>query len=235
MEQHTSPYMRPKDAATLIILRQDGPAPKFMMGKRHQNSKFMPGKFVFPGGRVDAGDGRVRPLVDLHPQVEQSLLNKMRRTPSVLRARALAMAAVRETFEEVGLIVGKPHHGRFTTRSAGWEPFAQTGYGPVLDKMRLIARAITPPGRTRRFDARFFVVDAGEVANLDSPCAIDNDELLECHWVGFDDMHSLDLPWITQKILSVLAENLNRPGSLDPGSPALFHHMTRSGWCHETV
>ncbi len=235
MDQHTSPYMRPKDAATLIILRQDGPHPRFMMGKRHENSKFMPGKFVFPGGRVDAGDSRVKPITDLHPKVEQSLINKMRGAPSPLRARAIAMAAIRETFEEVGLIVGKQHKGAFKTRSATWLPFGDTGYGPTLDKMRLIARAITPPGRTRRFDARFFVIDASEIANLDAPCTIDNDELLECHWVGFDDIHNLDLPWITQKILGVLRKNLTKPGSLDPGSPALFHHMTKSGWCHETV
>jgi len=235
MDQHTNPYIRPKDAATLIILRQDGEKTRFMMGKRHANSKFMPGKFVFPGGRVDAGDCRVKPLTDLHPKVEKSLINKMRRTPSPLRARALAMAAVRETFEEVGLIIGKPHQGAFTTRSPGWKPFANAGYGPALDQMRLIARAITPPGRTRRFDARFFVIDASEVVNIDSPCTIDNEELLECHWVGFDDIMSLDLPWITQKILGVLRESLNNPGSLDPGTPAMFHHMTKSGWCHETV
>ncbi|VAV98553.1 MutT/Nudix family protein [hydrothermal vent metagenome] len=227
--------MRPKDAATLIILRQDGPHPKFMMGKRHENSKFMPGKFVFPGGRVDAGDCRVKPLTNLHPKVEQSLINKMRRTPSPLRARALAMAAIRETFEEVGLIIGKQHNGAFNTRASGWRQFGQTGYGPALDQMRLIARAITPPGRTRRFDARFFVIDASEVANLDSPYSIDNDELLECHWVGFDDILSLDLPWITQKILGVLRQSLKQPGSLDPGKPAMFHHMTKSGWCQETV
>jgi len=197
MDQHNSPYMRPKDAATLIILRHDGPETRFLMGKRHQNSKFMPGKFVFPGGRVDAGDCRVKPMIDLHHKVERSLLNKMRGKPSPLRARALAMAAVRETFEEVGLIIGKAHNGCFKTHSKTWRPFGQTGFGPSLDQLRLIARAITPPGRTRRFDARFFVVDASHVANLDSPCAIENEELLECHWVGFKEVSKLDLPSIT--------------------------------------
>lgn len=235
MEQHTSPYMRPKDAATLIILRKDGPHTKFMMGKRHENSKFMPGKFVFPGGRVDAGDCRIKPISDLHPKVEQSLLNKMRGKPSALRARGLAMAAIRETFEEVGLIIGKQHNGAFTSRSAGWKPFGQTGYAPALEQMRLIARAITPPGRTRRFDARFFVVDSDQVANIDSPCAIDNDELLECHWVSFAETKAMDLPWITQKVLKFLDEGLQQPGNIAPGTPAMFHHMTKSGWCYETV
>lgn len=235
MDKHISPYMRPRDAATLIILRHDGSKPRFIMGKRHENSKFMPGKFVFPGGRVDAGDGRICPLSELHPKVEQSLLNKMRGIPTPRRARGLAMAAIRETFEEVGLIVGKPHDGSFHSRSSGWKPFADTGYGPSLDKLRLLARAITPPGRTRRFDARFFVVDASEVANLDSPCQIDNEELLECHWVDFDTARDMDLPFITQKILNILADTLKKPDGLAPGAPAHFQHMLHSRWHNELV
>jgi len=50
----TSPYVRPKDAATLILVDRGGRVPKVLLGKRHQGHKFMPGKFVFPGGRVDA-------------------------------------------------------------------------------------------------------------------------------------------------------------------------------------
>lgn len=227
--------MRPKDAATLIILRKDGPEPRFMMGKRHENSKFMPGKFVFPGGRVDAADSRVKPISELHPQVEQSLINKMRGTPSPLRARALAMAAIRETFEEVGLVIGKPHNGGFNTKSPAWQLFGQTGHAPTLDQMRLIARAITPPGRPRRFDARFFVIDASEVANLDEPCSIDNEELLECHWVGFDAAKSLDLPGITHRVLNILADAIKQPDILKPGNPVHFQRMTPKGWHKETV
>jgi len=235
MNIHNSPYMRPKDAATLIILRNDGPVPTFMMGKRHENCKFMPGKFVFPGGRVDAGDSRVKPISDLHPKVERSLINKMRGVPSPLRARALAMAAVRETFEEVGLIIGKPHNGAFATRSPGWKPFGQTGYGPALDQMRLLARAITPPGRTRRFDARFFVVDASEVVNLDTPCSVDNDELLECHWVGFTAAKAMDLPSITLRVLDMLAKAIKNPDGLKPGTPAHFQHMANTRWHDDLV
>jgi len=235
MEKHTSPYMRPKDAATLIVLRHEGGKTRFMMGKRHENSKFMPGKFVFPGGRVDAGDSRVKPVTNLNPLVETSLINKMRGTPSPLRARALAMAAIRETFEEVGLIIGKPHGGKLTSRSSGWKAFFEAGHAPSLEKMHFIARAITPPGRTRRFDARFFVIDSSEVANLDSPCTIDNDELLECHWVDFDKAKELNLPWITQQVLQIVARELNNPNGLEPGRPVHFQRMTKSGWCNETV
>jgi 8-oxo-dGTP pyrophosphatase MutT (NUDIX family) len=235
MEKAGYPPMRPRDAATLIILRHDGPSPRFMMGKRHENSKFMPGKFVFPGGRVDPGDSRVIPANPLHPLVEKSLLNKMRGKPSRLRAQALAMAAIRETFEEVGLIIGKPHHGGFHTRSKHWKPFADTGHAPDLSNINFLARAITPPGRPRRFDARFFVVDASQVANIDSPCAVDTDELLECHWVSFDKVGKLDLPYITTRILGLLQESLASKDGLAPGHPVPFQRMSPAGWVWDTV
>ncbi len=230
-----SAVMRPRDAATLIIVRHDDDKPRFMMGKRHENSAFMPGKFVFPGGRVDRGDCRVKPASELHPSVEKALINKMRGTASTLRARGLAMAAIRETFEEVGLIVGKPHEGSFKTTSTNWKPFADTGFSPSLKNLRFLARAITPPGRTRRFDARFLVADASEVANLDSPVKIDSDELLECHWVSFETAKDLNLPYITQQVLKMLAEALENKDGLSPDRPARFQHMQRGNWCYETV
>ena len=227
--------MRPRDAATLIILRHDDDRPRFMMGKRHENSSFMPGKFVFPGGRVDAGDCRVKPASELHRDVEKALINKMRGTPSVLRARGLAMAAIRETFEEVGLIIGKPHEGQFSTKSKGWQEFADTGFMPSLENLRFLARAITPPGRTRRFDARFLVADASDVANIDSPVQVNSDELLECHWVSFEKAKELDLPFITKQILKMLAQTLESKQGLTPQHPARFQHMQRGQWCYETV
>ena len=235
MEQFGHPNMRPRDAATLIIVRKDGDTHKFMMGKRHENSKFMPGKFVFPGGRVDPGDSRVKPLQELDPLVEKSLLSKMRGKPSANRARALAMAAIRETFEEVGLIVGKPHGGKFKTRSKHWHPFAETGYAPSLENIRFLARAITPVGRPRRFDARFFVVDAGEVANIDDPYQVNSDELLESHWVSFERSKQLDLPFITRQILSELDYAMTMKDGLKPGNPVPLHRMGPKGWVWETV
>lgn len=226
---------RPRDASTLIIVRNDDTVPRFIMGKRHENSKFMPGKFVFPGGRVDACDSRVKPVKNLHPLVEKTLLNKMRGKPSALRARALAMAAIRETFEEVGLVVGKAHANTFSTKSAAWEQFADTGYAPSLENIRFLARAITPPGRPRRYDTRFLVVDAGEVANIDQPVRIDSDELLECHWVSFADSEKLDLPFITRRILEYLQESLHDGAGLKPGTPRPFQYMNHGKWCHEKV
>src|SRR6058998_3405460 len=93
------PYLRPKDAATLILIDRAGEVPKVLLGRRHGGHKFMPGKFVFPGGRVERPDRLLAIASPLHPEVEQHLLRSVRR-PDSAAARALALAAIRETFEE---------------------------------------------------------------------------------------------------------------------------------------
>jgi len=90
--------LRPKDAATLIILDRDGPLPRVLMGRRHLGHKFMPGKFVFPGGRIDLGDRSMPVVGALHPRIEAALAARVVR-PSAKRGRALALAAIRENRE----------------------------------------------------------------------------------------------------------------------------------------
>ena len=97
--------VRPKDAATLIIVRRDRAVPEILMGRRSDGHDFLPNKFVFPGGRVDRGDNMVKPHSGLRLEVESRLLKGCSST----KARALGMAAVRETFEETGLILSLIH------------------------------------------------------------------------------------------------------------------------------
>ena len=101
----SSPYVRPKDAATLILVDRSGAVPKVLLGKRHARHKFMPGKFVFPGGRVEPADKLMPVARPLDPHAEAQLMKRFRRA-SAARARALALAAIRETFEETGLLLG---------------------------------------------------------------------------------------------------------------------------------
>src|SRR5271154_3830318 len=96
--------VRPRHAATLIVVRRDGPAPRVLMGRRHGGHDFMPDKWVFPGGRVDRSDFHAPYATDLRPEVAA----KLHLTAAPRRARALALAAVRETFEEAGLLLAKP-------------------------------------------------------------------------------------------------------------------------------
>ena len=98
-----APNMRPKDASTLIILDGHGPKAKVLMGRRHERHKFMPGLFVFPGGRVDTGDGSVTSADDLHPDVHTKLISNLRGRPSDRRARGIAH--VPEDRQREGLIM----------------------------------------------------------------------------------------------------------------------------------
>jgi 8-oxo-dGTP pyrophosphatase MutT (NUDIX family) len=192
------PYkLKPKDAATLLIVRG---GEEVLMGVRSARHAFMPNKYVFPGGRVDRADGRVPRPVDLRPEVAE----KLERAASPLRARALAMAAVRETFEEAGMILGQSSESPVRTSSPGWKPFYEQGFVPALDRLEYIARAITPPGRPRRFDTRFLMVEADHLQGD----VFGNGELLDLKWVKLKDAQSLDLPNITRLIIEIARRRL---------------------------
>ena len=104
------PYFRPKDAATLILVDRTASTPKVLVGKRHDKVVFMPGKFVFPGGRVDKADNRVPVAAPIPKALEANLLKGSPKiTPS--RARSLAIAAIREACEETGLCLGRKSNG----------------------------------------------------------------------------------------------------------------------------
>jgi 8-oxo-dGTP pyrophosphatase MutT (NUDIX family) len=190
--------MTPKDAATLILVDRAASTPKILMGRRHAAHAFLPGKYVFPGGRLDAGDARMAAATELHPETLTCLCI---RTQSPTRARGLALAAIRETFEETGFILGQPGT---PARPAppNWLDFAQTGHLPDLAQLTFFARAITPPGRPRRFDTRFFLADAAALARPDKPKT--DGELLESDWFTLPQALNLDLPSITRDILERL-------------------------------
>ncbi len=217
--------LRPRDAATLIILdRSDGEA-KVLMGKRRHDLQFMPGKYVFPGGRVEPEDRRMSAAGALDADVEAKLNARVPR-PSPGFARAIALAAIRETFEETGLAIGVGDYGapQATPRGA-WARFAATGVYPALDDIDFLARAITPPGRARRFDARFLVVDASAVARRVEGVVHPDAELVDLVWTPLGKARELDLPHITHLALEDLAQALK--GGLDRRRPRPFYRELR--------
>ena len=202
------PNIRPKDAATMIILDRSGKVPKVLMGKRHPGHKFMPGKFVFPGGRVDPVDRKMTASGALDQACEQRLMSRVQR-PTTSKARALALAAIRETFEETGLLFGTGEHGAPDSAPEGvWADFAAQGVFPDLESLTFVARAITPPRRPKRFDTRFFTVDAAQSAAKVEGVVGPNSELVEIVSVTFAEALELDLPTITQVILKEIAARL---------------------------
>ena len=198
------PNQRPRNAATLIVIDRSVPEPKVLMGKRHHGHKFMPGKFVFPGGRIESDDRRMPALGDLDPAVELALAARITR-PSAGRGRALALTAIRETYEETGLMIGRPAKMPPTGPSAGaWKPFFDNAILPTLETVHFIGRAITPPRRPKRFDTRFFAIDRDAIAAEEPGFVGPDKELVELVWVELPEARKLDLPPITVVMLEEL-------------------------------
>ncbi len=227
------PNTRPRDAATLILLDRSGAATRVLLGRRHAGHKFMPGKFVFPGGRVEAGDRRMCIAGPLDPIVEEKL-NARTKRPSPAFARALALAAIRETFEETGLALGAKDYGAPPESPEGaWTRFAATGVFPALDGLDFIARAITPPRRPKRFDTRFFVADAALIAHC-APGIVNPDaELVELIWTPLDEAATLDMPIITRVVLGELASAAQ--SGMSRFRPRPFYRERHKSWLREEL
>lgn len=195
---------RPKDAATLILVRRDQKTPRVLMGKRSGKHAFMPDKYVFPGGRVDAGDARAPTLSPLKKATEAKLRLHTRRAP-----QAFPLTAIRETWEETGLIVGKGAEVAGKP-PAGWQEYYAEGVAPCLKNFQFIGRAVTPPYRPKRFDARFFMAMAEDVLIDERPPA-DGAELHDLQWVTLPDALKLDLPSVTRFMLGEIDSRLQNP------------------------
>ncbi|HWA61086.1 MAG TPA: NUDIX hydrolase [Caulobacteraceae bacterium] len=208
--------VRPRDAATLIILKHDGPKIRVLMGRRHGGHDFMPDKWVFPGGRIDPSDYRAPFAEDLRPEVAANLAAHAPRN----KMRALAQTAIRETFEEAGLLMARPAPSR---PSAGpWREFLAQGALPDLSALDFIARAVTPPMSPKRFDARFFMADAKHLLSQERQA--DCGELDEIAWVELEEALQLDLPTVTRFVLREIPHRL-----ADPHRPVPYLRMSRGG------
>jgi 8-oxo-dGTP pyrophosphatase MutT (NUDIX family) len=200
---------RIRDAATVILLRDAATRPCVLMGQRGAAAVFMPSKFVFPGGAVDPSDADI-PLAAPLPGPCAARLDEGAPVPG---ARALAATAIRELWEETGLILGRP--GPWSDPPPDWVDFAATGHVPSAEALSFVFRAITPPGRPRRFDARFFVADAARLACDADDFSRASDELSALQWIPLDAVRGFDLPFITEVVLAEIAASLP-----DLGPPA---------------
>lgn len=197
----TGKAQRPKDAATLILTRGER-TPEVLMGRRAPGHVFMASKWVFPGGRIDRSDFTAAFADDLGPDSARRLEAEM----PARRARALALTAVRETWEETGLILGRAAPS--VAVAGPWRDYRRHGALPDLSVLSYIARAITPPGRSRRFDARFFMAPA-EALLTPEPTA-GSGELDEIAWLPLEEARGLDLPAITRFVLDEVSERIQQ-------------------------
>ena len=203
-----------------------------LLGKRHARHKFMPGKFVFPGGRVDRNDTRMSVARSLNPAAQANLLKRIVR-PSPAKAQAFALAAIRETFEETGLLLGIPVSDVPRVPRGPWATFAQAKILPDLADLHFIGRAITPPGRPRRFDARFFTLDASAIAHRIEGVTGPDAELIELVWMPLTDAKRLDMPAVTGVMLEELDARIADGFGHD--LPVPFYRMPRGRFLRELL
>lgn len=169
--------VRPRHAASLVLVRKQGERHTVLMGRRAKQHRFLPNVYVFPGGRVDRADQSARILNPLQANVARKL-----ESPGRNLSQAIAMAAARETWEETGLIIGD---------------IKENNLVPDLSRFDYLARAITPPQSPIRFNTRFLVIDAEHVTGKLGGSG----ELLDLHWVDIQEAFKLPLVDVTEFVL----------------------------------
>ncbi|MEL6235745.1 MAG: NUDIX hydrolase [Pseudomonadota bacterium] len=214
---------RIRDAATLLLVRHSDGHPHVLMGQRGAAAAFMPSKFVFPGGAVD-GDDLAMGDVPLNARCA----GRLAVSSAAGLGAALALAAIRETFEETGLALGVPSDtGGPGPAPEGWRAFLGQGLRPSSEKLRFMFRAVTPPGRPRRFDARFFLADAAQIIGDPDDFSGASGELSHLRWIPLNRARELEMPFITEIVLAELAEILAAPEA-DRPVPFFRHDAERS-------
>jgi len=214
----SSAIVRPKDAASLIPFRRSNKGEiEILMGRRHVKHSFVPEYYVFPGGRVDPDDRIAIPATDAREDVTARVARSCGHDRA--KARAFAMAAVRETYEETGLMLGKPgnHHSDQQPRS--WQHVTDSGFDPDLQCLDYVARARTPTRSPIRFDARFFVADAGNAeGNLAG-----SGELEDLNWRTLKKCMELQLIDVTEFLLGeFLPDYFENPPVNETARPVPF-------------
>jgi 8-oxo-dGTP pyrophosphatase MutT (NUDIX family) len=215
--------VKPRDAATLIVWRDRGNGVEVLMGRRSRRAAFVPDFYVFPGGRLDPLDHQVRPATPL----DATLVNGMGVRGSRKMAETLAVTAVRETFEETGLLLAETGDVGIDSHP-DWTYWKTRGLAPGLHHLGYFGRAITSPVSPIRFNARFFIVRAdllqgqlggsGELSDLDFYAA---DDILR-------DKLILD---ITEFMLTSLIRFAADPAGFSP-HPPVFSYRGRTPFIH---
>jgi 8-oxo-dGTP pyrophosphatase MutT (NUDIX family) len=232
IRDQSSPNLRQRDSATLILIDRSEPVPKVLLGRRHERHRFLPGKFVFPGGRVEIKDRLMPTAAPLHASDSERLMHRVKH-PSPAKAAAFALAAIRETYEETGLMLGVPSAGPVHAPAEAWQPFATAGLIPDLSVVHFIGRAITPPNRPRRFDSRFFAADFTAVTRRDDGFVGVDAELVETVWMPIAEARKLDIPGITAIVLEELQDRISTGMSHD--HPVPLYRMLHKKFLREIL
>lgn len=221
-----------RDASVLIVIDTSIGEPQLLMGKRNNKLAFMPGKYVFPGGAVDPEDFLVKTEEQLHELESHRLQQHTDNYNKTSEAQALPLAAIRETFEETGVLIGKESTGtNLDTGSEAWNSFLAHKIIPSLSGIKFCARAITPENKIRRYDTRFFCVEALSIAKT---TPFNAGELDNIEWLTLTEASDIDLPRITRVILNDILAGIKKETLFDKEEPVPFYY-TQNGQFHREI
>ena len=187
----------PKESASLIIIRKSFNSTEVLMGKRNAFHKFMPNKIAFPGGKLDKIDIKISNQIKKLPEFKELLSLDVQLNKHL----AHYFCALREAYEETGVLIDCENYNFLSNDGSKLRKLSDY---PSVNKIKLIARAITPPHSKIRFDNKFFLVNSKHITNY-SP--INSNELLDIDWYDLDKAMSLDIPHISKRILKLLKIN----------------------------
>jgi 8-oxo-dGTP pyrophosphatase MutT (NUDIX family) len=187
--------VKPVDAAGLVLIRAGARGePEILLGRRHRKAGFLPDIYVVPGGRVDTADHAPSGFKEaLNPAVSAALQSGGSRRPAL----AFPRAALRETHEETGLLVGGSGKPLDSPGEPVWKTYATAGLAPDFGAIDFICRAITPVTSHRRYNTRFFLADGSKaVGSVNS-----NGELEDLAWRPVPALSSLNIVDVTEYVL----------------------------------
>jgi len=193
---------KPRNAASLVLLKTSPNEKKVLLGKRSNKTRFMPGAWVFPGGVLDKNDFNISETTKLN----DNIIKKLVVSNNVKTANALAIAAIRETVEETGLILGKKaknvSHINSEDINNGITIMSNKGLVPDLAKLVYLGRAITPTFSPIRFHARFFMADEKYMTGKIKTTS----ELVEIKWIPLSKATKLPMADVTEFMINELIE-----------------------------
>jgi 8-oxo-dGTP pyrophosphatase MutT (NUDIX family) len=215
--ENSSPVATPRLAASLILLRDGERGLEVMMVERAGTASFAAGAFVFPGGRVDETDAELVAIAGAGRATPASAPADAAMTKAALPDAALRMAAIRETFEECGLLLVESAADGAGASSADFAAMVRSqGVRPALQALVPFAHWITPPHLPKRFDTHFFIA-AGP---RDQVAVADQGEVMSAAWLKPGDLTAaaeagrINLMFATYMNLGWLARHETVEGAL---------------------